>query len=450
MRFDHVPTLAEWLKASGSAGERRDAASQSKKTLMRIDDLVARYHRALDMGRLNVLMELRDAIVEWTEDKLQRRVGTSRLSAMRALLDIVLRRLYELEGWGKERYLKVVCAGYEVKTGHYSIHRQPTAEQRVKNERADVEQRVKELIQAIRTAAARYARNGQTDEDRAQTLKIFMAPEFFFRGPYGAYEDIGYCTEILDLLRAETSKSCYADWMFVHGTAVFASEKIVENQFVGAILENYALVQKGGPKSTETHEYVVAKEFPSSVDFRQPPPKPADPLHPPKPKVVIAGRNRTPYSPGGGRRDQGSLAQQDKAPKVSELTGGVLFTMHNIRFGLEVCRDHLVHRLAHSAESGKVQIQLIPSAGMSIQTSAMATLQGGLVFNVDGDTPHVQARLRHGTNALLASSRHRSGNGTICLYAPVPLAWPAQARPDVARRLGLSPAVLSGVQPIAA
>jgi len=53
----------------------------------------------------------------------------------------------------------------------------------------------------------------------ADTLKLFMAPEFYFRGPEGAYpvEKIG---EIVPQLREDTDHIKYADWLFVFGSAI--------------------------------------------------------------------------------------------------------------------------------------------------------------------------------------------------------------------------------------
>ena len=58
--------------------------------------------------------------------------------------------------------------------------------------------------------------------------------------------------------------------------------------------------------------------------------------------------------------------------------------MDGILFGLELCRDHLTGRLAHSHESGRVQIQLIPSCGASIEHTSIACVEGGIIFNCDG------------------------------------------------------------------
>ncbi|MCA9704728.1 MAG: carboxypeptidase regulatory-like domain-containing protein [Myxococcales bacterium] len=56
-------------------------------------------------------------------------------------------------------------------------------------------------------------------DSRPTTLKLFMAPEFYFRGRRGAYP-IEMLSKIPEQLRQETDKPKYADWMFVFGSAI--------------------------------------------------------------------------------------------------------------------------------------------------------------------------------------------------------------------------------------
>lgn len=118
--------------------------------------------------------------------------------------------------------------------------------------------------------------------------------------------------------------------------------------------DNYALVQKSGPKTHRTPDYVIAKEFTSHADFQH--------------KLLDAAE--------GGRKDPVHDPLGTNQALVSELTGGAVFTIDGITFGLEVCRDHLQRRLAHGQESGKVLIQLIPPAGMSILTCPWSQRSG--------------------------------------------------------------------------
>ena len=52
------------------------------------------------------------------------------------------------------------------------------------------------------------------------TLKVFMAPEFYFRGgTEGAYE-LGMIDSIMSEMRKLTSHTDYKHWLFVFGTAL--------------------------------------------------------------------------------------------------------------------------------------------------------------------------------------------------------------------------------------
>ncbi|HWB75407.1 MAG TPA: hypothetical protein VG755_10630 [Nannocystaceae bacterium] len=52
-----------------------------------------------------------------------------------------------------------------------------------------------------------------------EVLKVFMTAEFYWRGKEGAYP-VEKMSKIMDEMREETSKAAYADWLFVHGTAI--------------------------------------------------------------------------------------------------------------------------------------------------------------------------------------------------------------------------------------
>jgi len=50
-------------------------------------------------------------------------------------------------------------------------------------------------------------------------LKIFMAPEFYFRGSEGGYP-VENVSQIMETMREETQYKAYKDWLFVFGTAI--------------------------------------------------------------------------------------------------------------------------------------------------------------------------------------------------------------------------------------
>lgn len=101
------------------------------------------------------------------------------------------------------------------------------------------------------------------------TLKIFLAPEFFFRGPSGAYaaED----PALLGLgnkLRSMVSDTKWKDWVFVFGSIIGAT-KVAHPQKTNLTGEplwdtyNFAVIQRGNSPERYTH----FKRYISGIDF---------------------------------------------------------------------------------------------------------------------------------------------------------------------------------------
>jgi hypothetical protein len=80
------------------------------------------------------------------------------------------------------------------------------------DDEADITARCGAMIEAVQKAYPQA--DAGTD-----VLKLFMAPEFYFRGPAGAYP-VDRIETIIPKLRAESDKPEYADWMFVFGSAI--------------------------------------------------------------------------------------------------------------------------------------------------------------------------------------------------------------------------------------
>jgi hypothetical protein len=76
----------------------------------------------------------------------------------------------------------------------------------------DIEFRCKAMVEAIQLAKTHVS------ADR-KVLKLFVAPEFYFRGKKGAYA-VENISTIVPRLRQETDKYDYLDWLFVFGTAL--------------------------------------------------------------------------------------------------------------------------------------------------------------------------------------------------------------------------------------
>jgi hypothetical protein len=121
-------------------------------------------------------------------------------------------------------YDKVQFIGFEIRpdcTYDGASPPNPTGYLGLDKDADDLAERCKIMKSAIQ--AARTNANILEDE---HVLKVFMAPEFFFRGSHGGYDmaekkdDPGLAPGILKLLREETDQFKYADWLFVFGTAI--------------------------------------------------------------------------------------------------------------------------------------------------------------------------------------------------------------------------------------
>ena len=159
---------------------------------------------------------------------------------------------------------------------------------------------------------------------------------------------------------------------------------------------NVALVQKGGSGagSTGLREAAIYKEFVSSIDFIGE----NFGKHKEFGDAVGSGRkidihddpSRTVLPTMGSTDPLGGTGNTGSEVNKSGLGGGSIFSVDGISFGLEVCRDHLVGRLANyyarQRRTGepKIQVQLIPSWGASISPPYVIGLKGSLIFNVDG------------------------------------------------------------------
>ena len=184
-------------------------------------------------------------------------------------------------------YLKVQFIAYAIKTGAYDGTDIPSnfagtpEEKKEKAAVHDMEARCKIMEHAILQAKANI--KVQTGDSRV--LKIFMAPEFYFRGKQGGYP-IDTVHKIMGYL-AEPGKGDYADWVFVFGSAIGYLEGlpkgakktgritgIADEKFLfiscatGSPAENVAPGWKFefGDKMAKTTTVTIATVYPKTVD----------------------------------------------------------------------------------------------------------------------------------------------------------------------------------------
>lgn len=365
-------------------------------------------------------MAIRNLLVDLTRgvSKLRASVTDGTMKTKCMSVEAALGKLLKTHDPTRARYDNALLFGWRVKCADDKFTG-------LSEDWADMQEKCADMISAIR-GACNLAGIHNSD---GGMLKIFMAPEFYFRGKNGAYEHslVTGCAArtpengpriparkgLLDLLRDEIDKPQYKDWLFVCGSAIMAARMstvscafcngpvryVVDSARPGktkpqcradashagtnetskaARIDNLAIVLK------EKTTYTVAKELVSHIDFVTD--KAAGITY----QVNVRGEALNVMR-------RGTTSGYDSADPVAststdERMGGSVFTLDGITFGLEVCLDHGASvgsaakgRLSNAAN---IQILLIPSAGMSIMS--FPTVKGGIIFNVDGLTPHCQ------------------------------------------------------------
>jgi len=240
---------------------------------------------------------------------------------------------------------------------------------------ADIEARVSFLKDVIGNASA-----DKRIDTSQQTLKIFMAPEFMYRGVRGAYHidkllgrDNTTSDGLFDKLAGLVLDTRWSDWLFVFGTAVGYVPLHDDPNNKSALIYNVALIQKGGLKSqaaAASQAVLVKKRTLSHVDFLE------------RPKV---GFNES----GVRVNKEPPYVKHLRAPgmKVWPVDETGIFRIDNITFGLEICLDHLRGRLANTRQNASdfiPQVYLLTSEGSDIVQGLVPLQRDGIFLHVEG------------------------------------------------------------------
>jgi hypothetical protein len=141
----------------------------------------------------------------------------------------------------------------------------------------DVRGRIEIMMDAVERA---YVLSDNTD---SETLKIFIAPEFYWRGITGAYSfeydelpnDPSFCGPICQILMGlETlvAQKRFEDWIFLFGTIV-ASDALPTDDPYDFLFYNFAPLYKGyDPEKMDFvgKRFLLPKRYVSSSDFLTP------------------------------------------------------------------------------------------------------------------------------------------------------------------------------------
>lgn len=255
------------------------------------------------------------------------------------------------------------------------------------------------------------------DIDHApNVLKICMFPEFFLRGPHGAYsvdqlhdglDSTGTQGDLIYMaakIRRTIADPAFSNYFFVFGTAIYAQSTVdpetpwwEQSNLTGneLLYYNFAPVFKGG--LGHNHFYIVLKKYISIGDFfkRSTLPDPRDV----EVKFYAAGNASVIFAD--------TLARHGV-----RLVEDHLIELDGIRIGVEVCLDHLVGTLSksiHADDRKLVDVQLITSAGMAIEDGPNPVVPGGVVYLCDGEASSA---------ACMRTDKGKFNPGKVCVEPP--------------------------------
>ncbi|WP_224240232.1 hypothetical protein [Hyalangium gracile] len=226
---------------------------------------------------------------------------------------------------------------------------------------------------AVMEAAARAAR--LRADSSSYCLKVFVAPEFFFRGHKGAYDLDTYQT-VLTGLRAWASDSEWKHWIFVFGTVMAT----FDNESGGTEILNVALVHQGGAGVEGTR--AIVKENLLEGDLLQ-----LSQLTHASPVGALTFDNAVGVKTADqflNATNRGDGAELQKWG----FDGRGIFDMAGVRFGIEICADHLGGRLQLSPTAKgdwQPQLQVVTACGVQglVAMNTVAST-GGYIFLSDG------------------------------------------------------------------
>ncbi|NZA26504.1 hypothetical protein H0E84_08905 [Luteimonas sp. SJ-92] len=270
-------------------------------------------------------------------------------------------------------YDQVQFLGHAINTGPA---RDPTNNTYAYVGRSNVDDDIRDRIARVRSLL-QVARDEAAPD--AGILKVMMLPEFYFRGPRGAYT-LDQALRVVEGLQALVQDEQWRDWFFAFGSVIAYSYAgdvdPMDDNTEPAEVYNIVPCQIGGyGQDAADAARVVMKEKLSGIDFISSPTSP-DGL-----------RGAQDYEAFlldyVSHLDPMSDIGVDSEVQFVNYGGEGVFKACGFTWGVEVCLDHALGRLQQSSNLPKIAFQLIPSCGMSIKGANIA-LQTGWVFNVDG------------------------------------------------------------------
>jgi hypothetical protein len=256
----------------------------------------------------------------------------------------------------------------------------------------DVEHRLNllfEVLDNIKADGSDAKAEESKIDHRSDILKIFMLPEFYLRGPNGAYpmeelldDDNGILLDTANEIHQYISVPEFSDYLFVFGTVIAYSRADTNNAAPyrqwdiptmkddEVLYYNFAPVFKGGPDSSR-HRYIFTKKSISSIDFLSNVTMLPNPTN-----ANVKSYDRVPDS------FKDMLESRD-----AKLIENNVMEVDGIRIGVEICLDHkkgLLWENLQKTNGDLVDVLLITSAGMAIEYGPNPIVPGGVVYMTDG------------------------------------------------------------------
>lgn len=257
----------------------------------------------------------------------------------------------------------------------------------------------------------------EIDQD-PNCLKVFVVPEFFFRGTKGGYP-VDIATKLVEDLRETVKHSIYRDWMFVFGTMVAYAEKDLnlnekeqprnghvqnederartnngimknaheaqrtnnrdqnenESEASDISLEednthhayNFSFVQVGD--GAEKDSLIVLKEHKSWIDF-----------------VMVSRRKSILKSNDIDYLKPVCKQETRNEKKRFRYDGNSIFEVGGLRVGIEICKDHTKNRLSLNAPKEDIDLHIIVSGGLLNAYASKNLREKGVFCHCDGLT----------------------------------------------------------------
>ena len=289
----------------------------------------------------------------------------------------------------------------------------------------DMSNRINILKCAVDTAKAKLP------ADDADTINLFVAPEFYFHGTSGPYihdsDDNDPLIAIRELLASTFNPTDYPNWMFVFGSVISTRTRDIERVFNSQSVQSRNNVVATLAKEWQNsfgplkgvlfdmlvnfikvcHSYPNCEVRNRSVIINNmginPPQKSDTTTLMTTEKYYVSNEDFLLYDTKASQR---VVTEQMTAYPVIDLSAGdakqTPFDKYAIfrqgidipnaaamDYGVEICLDHSDTRLRRNIDNEPSPIvaphvQIIPSCGMQIVSSSVAVDANGFVFNCDG------------------------------------------------------------------